>query len=352
MKILHIVEPLATGINTFILQLAQNLSSDEHIILHGIRKEGQDIEEVKNEYPAQTQFIHWTNAQREISLKKDFKAYSELKKRIKEIQPDVIHLHSSKAGIIGRFAARSCGIKKVIYTPNAASFLRTDVSPLKRKIFEQIERFSSRLPGEIISSSTCEQTRYAEIGIETKLIYNGAKVSKLNQPKFDKFTVVNCGVVSTQKNPKLFNEIALHFQDQSDIQFMWIGNGDEHNILNAPNLIKTGWKSKKEVFNILNSAHLYLSTSLWEGLPLAGIEAMGCGLPMLLNDCPGNNNLVLDNQNGYLFQDKVAAQDFLAQLKSKKDLMNSMGEGSLRIYNEYFTDEICTDAYSKLYAEL
>lgn len=352
MKIVHVVEPLATGINTFILQLTRNISDAEHIVLHGIRKEGQNIDEIKAEYPKNTRFIHWENAQREIAFTKDFKAYRELRNKLKELQPDIIHLHSSKAGILGRLAAHAVGNKKVVYTPNAASFLRTDISNFKRKVFEKIEQKAAKYPGKIISSSTCEENAYKKLKIPTQLIYNGAQIIPKNTKKKNVFTVVNCGVVSIQKNPSLFNEIASHYKEDHGIRFIWIGNGDSENSLNSPNIEVSGWKSKNDVFELLHSADLYLSSSLWEGLPLAGIEAMGSGLPLLLNDCPGNNNLVFPEENGFLFKSKEEAILLLDRIKKDEKFRSNLSKGSNQIYQDNFTDTACSAAYKELYKSL
>jgi glycosyltransferase involved in cell wall biosynthesis len=354
MKILHVVEPLATGINTFILQLTENITEAEHTILHGIRKDVQSIDSIKKEYNPSVQFIHWENAQREIRPFRDINAFHELKRIIEKVNPDIIHLHSSKAGILGRIAAKRLGYKNVIYTPNAAAFLRTDVGKIKISVYKIIEKLSSRLPGNIISSSNCELSAFEKLKIESKLIFNGAKVIKGDDtpPKNKKFTIVNCGMISIQKNPDLFNDIALEFKDDPEISFLWIGDGVIREKLNSPNIEITGWKSKAEVFDILFRSQLYLSTSLWEGLPLAGIEAMGSGLPLLLNSCPGNDNLINSDKNGLLFQDKLAAMDFIKKVKLDADYQYQLSQESIKNYNSNFTDAICSNNYRELYLSL
>ena len=69
------------------------------------------------------------------------KEKDEPKKILKQTDFDILHLHSSKAGIIGRYIGLICGFKKIIYTPNAASFLRTDISPKKKRAYQLIEKF-------------------------------------------------------------------------------------------------------------------------------------------------------------------------------------------------------------------
>ena len=184
--------------------------------------------------------------------------------------------------------------------------MRTDVSFWKIWIYKTIEKLASFLPGKVVASSDCEQKAYDGIRVNSKLIYNGAKVHETNKSRKEDNTIriVNCGVISTQKNPSLFNEIANSFLTNEKVKFVWIGDGVDQHLLDSNNIQITGWKSKKDVFEILLNSDLYLSTSLWEGLPLAGIEAMGSGLPLVLKSCPGNDNLVEMEENGFLFEIK------------------------------------------------
>src|SRR5665213_2166844 len=118
MKIVHIVDPFAGGIATFLKLLTEELKDDYHIIVHGERKELADAKYVKTIFPRKNiKFIHWKSVQREISPVKDFKAYAELVSILRRFKDaDVVHLHSSKAGFMGRIACRQLGIKNVIYT--------------------------------------------------------------------------------------------------------------------------------------------------------------------------------------------------------------------------------------------
>ncbi len=353
MKILHVVEPLATGINTFILQLTDNITEADHVILHGIRKNSQSFDTIKEDYRPEVKFIHWKSAQREIRPFRDFDAFHELKRTIEEEKPDVVHLHSSKAGILGRIVAKRIGYKNIVYTPNAVSFLRKDVGRMKLLMYKSIEKLSSFLPGKVIASSDCELQAYKEIKVDAKLIYNGAKILDANaQNDPEKLKIVNCGVISTQKNPTLFNQIAKAFEDDQELSFTWIGDGVDREELDSKNIEILGWKSKKDVFKVLGSSDIYLSTSLWEGLPLAGIEAMGSGLAMLMHSCPGNDNLIFDNKNGSLFESADEAVENISKWKENKALIDNYSEKSKEFYNQNFTDKICSSNYQNLYQSM
>jgi hypothetical protein len=120
-----------------VISITEQLPEMKHIVVHGFRLPVDSIENVRAKFPGQTEFVEWKSAGREISLFRDFKALKEL---IAILRPyakaeAVIHLHSSKAGFLGRLACAILGIHRAIYTPHCASFLRADIGFFKRHFF-------------------------------------------------------------------------------------------------------------------------------------------------------------------------------------------------------------------------
>ena len=140
-KILHIVEAFGGGMFTFLADLSNAISDEyEVIIVYGKRKETPD--NFKEYFCNNIRFIEVKNFTRSINFVKDFKAFCEIKRIIKEENPDIIHLHSSKAGFIGRFAANGKKIK-MLYNPHGFSFLMQNSSKLKRRMYWLIEKIAS-----------------------------------------------------------------------------------------------------------------------------------------------------------------------------------------------------------------
>lgn len=356
MKIVHVVEPLDTGINTFIHELVFGMPECEHIIVHGVREDSRKIEEIKAEYENRVKFIRWKNVQREIKLIADTKAYFELSAVLKSLDFDVLHLHSSKASVIGRVVAFFKGYKNVIYTPNAVSFLRTDISKSKIGLYKRIERFAAlRLPGKIVSSSKSEYEAYLSIDVKTKIIQNGVEIPvSLNESPSTKdrhFRVATCGKITIQKDPYFFNRIASFFVGRP-IEFQWIGEGEMRHALTSENIEITGWCSKEQVFEHLHDVDLYLSTSSWEGLSLAAIEAMAFGKPLLLSKCNGNIDLVINDINGYLFDSKEKAIERIEYLMSNADKLKELSDNSLNMYQRHYKNHRCAREYFNLYKAL
>lgn len=354
MKIVHIMECFAGGTFNFLVDLTSELSNEEHIVIYGINRENTP-KNFKDLFNKNVKFIKWKTAQREMKPLKDVKALWELYTILKNIDNiDIIHLHSSKAGFLGRIVSFLLGkSKKTIYTPHAISFLRLDVSPKKRKIFIWMEKFASFFGGKIVACSKSEKEAIEKQGIKNvTFINNGIKPLQVEKKvnTSDKITIISVGRLSIQKNPKLFNDIALEFIDNPDIQFIWCGDGELKSELISPNIKCTGWIDRKALENYLSNADIYLSTSLWEGLPLSVLEAMSIGLPVVLSDCVGNKDLVEDRN--FLYQDKQKAIRIISYYVKNRNLLIENGLKSKKTFDRDFKLENMANLYYRLYRSL
>lgn len=351
MKIVHVVECFAGGVFSFLSNLTNELDKEEYIVIYGINRDNTPSD-FREKFPPNTKFIPWKNASRSLNPLKDIKALWELYIILKRIDGiDIIHLHSSKAGFLGRIVSFLLGkSKKTIYTPHAISFLRLDVSPKKRKIFIAMEKFASFFGGKIVACSQSEKEAIEEQGIKNvTFINNGIKPLQIEKKvnTSDKITIISVGRLSIQKNPKLFNDIALEFIDNLNIQFIWCGDGELKSELTSPNIKCTGWIERKELENYLASADIYLSTSLWEGLPLSVLEAMSIGLPVVLSDCVGNKDLVEDN--GFLYSKKNEACNILKDLIKNNKKIIFYSDKSKKIFLRKFELKLMQKQYYFLY---
>ena len=355
MTIVHVVEPFATGINTFLQELVFSMPSHQHIIVHGERKDCRAIEKIKLEYKGQASFVKWNNAKREIRPLQDVKAFFELKKILKRYDYDVLHLHSSKAGVLGQFIRKNSRRNTVVYTPNAASFLRTDISKRKRVLYKWIEKTIHKNNTVIVSSCNSELEAYEKLGVKTRKIKNGVTISeqeKSLEKETSIFNVVFCGKITIQKNPQLFNEIASYYKNDPSILFTWIGDGELKHELSSENIKVTGWLSKSGVYEALLKGDLYLSASSWEGLSLATIEALSFGLPLVLSRCTGNQDIVTQGVNGYLFETKEKAIDYIEFLRAHAKKLRQLSENSVEIYQRHYNSFRCGLEYEQLYIAL
>ncbi|MFT3934293.1 MAG: glycosyltransferase [Chitinophagaceae bacterium] len=338
MKIVHIVEPLAGGMVTFLTSLVENLPEDSHLIVHGNRQHVVSLQEVKRGFASpNVRFIRWRSAQRSLNPYKDLRAFFELYAIMRRLRDnkmlDVVHLHCSKGGFLGRLVCRMLGIQHlVIYTPNGAPFM-AGKNLFSNFIYKKLEKFASRFGGQVVCCSPSEQKAYEQEGIDAITINNGIPYKKIIQyrktPRLDnKFRVVTSGRIVDQKNPALFNKIASYFEEFPDFEFIWVGGGESSDELTAKNIQITGWLPTTQANNLVAAADLYISTSRYEGLPFAAMEALALHLPVLLTDCIGNRDLINNSLNGTVFSDETDAINSLLQFYNNSSMLQVMGQHS------------------------
>jgi glycosyltransferase involved in cell wall biosynthesis len=361
MRIVHVVEPFASGIVTFVRSLVENLNEDFHIIIHGERAEVMTFQEAKKLFPKKNvRFIKWQSAQRNISLSKDTAAFVELYTILKKLKSrnliDAVHLHSSKGGFLGRFACKLLNIENVVYTPNGAPFF-VGKNNFSNFIYKKLEKIASGFGGQVVCCSSSEQEAYEEIGIHSITINNGISQSHIPVlPKFaksgNKFQVISCGRIAHQKNPALFNAIAEYFEDLPSFEFIWAGDGNRKNELTAKNIRVTGWLSAKQTRALVNQADVYLSTSNFEGLSFSVLEAMTLKKPVLLTDCVGNKDIVKLGMNGDLFVTESDAINKILRYYNNPEMLHVLGSNSQKICSEEFDADDTSGKYRMLYQPL
>lgn len=311
-RVVHVVESFAAGTLSFLKDLAHSISAfpefETTIVYSDKRLEG-DYEKIYRSFPEAVKFV-LLPMEREISLSADLKAGIKLKKIIADLQPDILHLHSSKAGALGRLVCLSTNYKcKIFYSPHGFSFLRQDISPLKKKIYYQLEKFLQKSSNGITIACGDTEYMYAKKLGAAKLVRNGVRVSDFHPKKgpvnSQLKTVGTLGRIAPQRRPDFFNMLA---KNHPDIRFVWIGDGPLKDKLTAPNIEVTGWINEKSlVREHLKNLDVYLQASAWEGLPIAVLEAMALGKPVIATDIIGNKDIVAPGETGYLF---TTAEEF------------------------------------------
>lgn len=314
MKILHIGN-LKSGIDTYVRNTVA-LAGDkfEFVIVNGA--DDNIAPYMRHGGQVETYSICMYRA---LNPVKDLKAVIQAVRIIRKEKPDLVHCHSAKGGVIGRLAAFLAGTQSV-YTPHAFSFLSAN-SKKKKIVFLALEKIA-RLNSKLLACSNTER----DLGIKT-VSYNekdayawpnaipAIKAEDIKVPKnmdIRERYIVSIGRPSYQKNPLLMVEtMNLIHERHPDIKFYLVGVGyyspminemneliSQYHLENVINLIP--WCSHKETLGYLKYALMYLTTSLYEGLPIAVLEAMAMGKAVISSDVIGNNDCVKDGYNGRL----------------------------------------------------
>lgn len=316
-KILYIVEAMGGGVFTYIVNLANKLE-DEYDMYIAYATRSQTPKDYRKYFDKRIHLIKVKNFNREINIRKDLKAIREVRNIVRKIQPDIIHLHSSKAGVIGRVACNGRDIP-LFYTPHGYCFLMQNYSPMKRMAFKMIEAVCAKRKCITISCSFSEHQETLKLTKHAFYVNNAVNILELEKmiskvEIYDHpFTVFTLGRICYQKNPVLFNQIA---EILPDVRFLWIGEGELKNELKSKNIEVTGWVDRQKALELSINSDVFVLTSLWEGLPISLLEAMYMKKLCVVSDVVGNHDVIENGVNGFVCRE---VNEFADAIKKKGD---------------------------------
>lgn len=345
-KLIHIVESFGGGTFSVITQIVNNLNPLEFDVSIAYSLRPEITPDFRDRIRKEVRLIHLPMV-REVKPLHDLKSLSQLWKLLKKEQPDVIHLHSSKAGFLGRIAARLSGVSRVFYSPHGFSFLRQDIDEKKRSRYRLYERIASRFGGTIIACSKGELDAAKSVATKAILINNAIDIEAIDKlvessfpPKAgqkEHITIGITGRITPQRAPALFGRVAREITSARPVRFIWIGGGDNTDELSDAPVEITGWLPRDEALRRLaEKVDVYLHTSLWEGLPLAILEAMALWKPVVATDVVGNRDAVVHSETGFLCSSPEELTDALLRLIDNRGLRERMGrDGRTRVEAEF-----------------
>ena len=352
-KVLHIVEAFGGGIFSMLCDLLNGMS-DEYEIVVAYAKRKQTPDNFQEYFNKEIRFIEIKSFTRKISISKDLKALKEIKEIYKQEKPDIVHLHSSKAGILGRIGIHGNKIK-MFYNPHGFSFLKKDDSKIKRTIYWLIEKMTAIINKRctIIGCSKGEYEEAKRLNPNSICINNGISIDKMKeetkkleekQIDFSDLKICTVGRISFQKNPEMFEKIAQKFPN---LKFTWIGDGELKYQLTAPNITITGWESREDVLKILNENDIFLLPSLWEGLPISLLEAMYLKKICIVSNVIGNRDVINNGQNGYIANNIEEYKKIINQIQSAEvnDIKNKAYNDLINMYST----QNMVQGYKKIY---
>lgn len=296
----------------------------------------------------------------------DFKAVSKIKKAVEEFQPDLVSIHSTKAGFLGRLALKNK--VPVVFTAHGWGFSE-GVSIFRKYIIILVEKLASRFCSCIICVSEFDKQMALEhkIAPEDKLvtIYNGIEVEESPSPGSSKqksrscIRIVFIGRFSKQKDPLLLLKAFRDLREdlKKNVEVSIIGEGPRKPFLERfikDNQLKEvelmGSLSRERVKNILGKSDIFVLTSNWEGFPYSVLEAMSYGLAVVASDVGGVSEIV-GNKVGILIKrgDKNSLENNLEKLIEDSKLRNQLGEKAFNRVKEKFSLERMLKKTEKVY---
>lgn len=348
--LLCVCESMATGIFFFLNSLLNSLCEDyEIVIVYAERYETP--KDIRDQFDDRIKLIKMDSFRRGTDPRMIWDAQRELRKIIDEEKPDVIHLNSSMAGIVGRIAAAGVGIP-VLYTPHLFSFMQPSFSPVKRFVFRTAEWGLARLGGYVIGVSESEYRAAAKLTRRAGYINNCIDVTlpppvpTAHRPG-EGLKSGTSGRILPQKCPQRYAELAKLIPED---EIRWIGDGELRTVLQGIDNIKVlGWMSRAEALKAVRELDVFFLLSDSEGLSISLLEAMEAGTVCVASNIEANRQLIQNGVNGFLVNDVAEAAAVMEQIRNHQVDLDAIRQAAYdTILNEYNLD-IMIRSYANVY---
>ncbi|MBW1833827.1 MAG: glycosyltransferase family 4 protein [Deltaproteobacteria bacterium] len=302
--------------------------------------------------------------ERSILPLKDIKALTDVVRSLKKINPDILSIHSSKAGIVGRAAAHLVGIP-CIFTAHGWAFAH-GVSSSTRILYGSIEKIAAMFAEKIITVSEHDRSLALRLKVAHKnrliTIHNGMPdipPALLSAPAQEPVKIVMVARFQKQKDfVTLFSALS------GLLGYKWslnlIGDGPLLDLVQsqAEGFRITDriifWGEQDNVAEHLSKCQIFVLTSNWEGLPRSILEAMRAGLPVIVSDVGGVSEAVVDEKTGFLIprKDNKTLQNRLKILIADPEKRKKMGKAGRESYEKNFTFNKMAEKTLQVYEEV
>jgi glycosyltransferase involved in cell wall biosynthesis len=378
-RVLHIITRLDAGgsaTNTIETVARLNPSLYECTLVIGLTydPDGRINQELKDK-KINTIFIE--DLRRNINPWHDFKAFCKLYDILKRNQYDIVHTHTSKAGILGRWAAKLAKVRTIVHTPHGHVFYGY-FDKLTSQIFINVERWTARLTDKIITLTELGKKEHVQFKIAAEdkfvVIASGIDINYFSLPHKDTPSLKQklkipedafiFGTVARLEpikgNRHLIEAFAKILPRHSHARLLLTGDGPQRKELESlcqelnlnNHVCFAGFQS--DVGPYLQIMDNFVLASLNEGMGRSILEAMACGKPIIATRVGGIPELIEHNQTGLLVESNdvealSAAMESI--LKSKEDAQR-LGENAKKKAGHRYSLESMVQTIENLYEEL
>jgi len=380
-KVAHIIARMITG------------GADENTLftMEGLNKEKYEIDLITGEEVDESVFDKVKNNNFNIIQIKGLKwklnffydpiVLIKLNKLIRKKGYDIVHTHTTKAGILGRIAARIARVPIIVHGLHGSTFEAFDSGLLNWLLF-LFERLTGRFTDAYISVSGVLSEKYIERGIGKKenyhTVYSGMELGtfygarrKIDRRKkrrelgigVEDFVIGNVARLEKRKGHKFLLDVFKNIvkkQKEGHVKLLIIGEGDKRKYLenyvkelNLGNkVIFTGYR--EDVEELMALMDIFVLTSLREGLPRVLVQAAAIGMPSIAFNVDGVSEIIKDNYNGFLVELgdlKQAENRILKYINNKKLVLQHSLNGREFIENKWSIEGM-VDRIDKIYQDL
>lgn len=315
---------------------------------------------------------------REIRLDKDVRAAWSLMGQLRRLRPDVLHLHTYKAGVVGSLAARLAGLRAVVLSPHGHIFAENANIPgvppagARLRLLKELTRFAQRFPVKIVALSEADRDQQLGLGLgrpdQYVVIPNGLDLAAFGERGLRPREAARAGLrvcgrvlgtigrLTREKGHEVL--IRALAKLPGDVQLVIAGEGEQYAALEA--LVGELSLSGRVRFVgyvdsrlLLRAFDVYVQPSYYEGFGLSILEAMAAGLPVVACRVGGLTDVVVDGETGLLVPagDPEALAAAIRRMLEDGRLAQRCGEAAQRRVREMFSLDKMIFAYDALYHE-
>lgn len=324
-------------------------------------------------------FIELPELIRAVSPWTDWRALRRLTETFRELRPDVVHTHSSKAGILARLAAERARVPVIVHTVHGMSFNRTQPWVVRR-FYAALERRAARCTHAIVGVADAMVRQMLDAGIGSPecmhTVYSGMETERFDPRRCDRARVrrewgvgedeVVVGSVARLFRNKGYEQLIPIMSDaaarEPRLRFLWVGDGAQRAEYEAAlarrrlagRTMLLGLQPPERIPAILSGCDLLAHTSQWEGLPRAAVQALLMETPVVAFAIDGTPEVVLDGRTGRLapLGDERAFADALVELARDEPMRGRMGRAGRELCLERFDWRRMVEQLDALYARL
>lgn len=345
MRILQIITRSDLGgAQSVVSNLANTLSADHEVIVAAGDGDGKMWQMLSSTVIRE----YIPSLQRELSPLKELQTIKAFRVLYQKYHPDIIHLHSSKVGILGRLSFPK---ERIVYTVHGFDSIR-----IAYRKFLPLEKQLQRKCSAIVGVSEYDKVNLLneKITNNVECVYNGiSRPERLDKNPFVNLCTFQKRILciarlSPPKNIDIFLQIASMLPDYA---FIWIGNQHEYCDQYSRNVFFMGSLPNAGAYN--EYVDLFVLSSNYEGLPMTIIEAMSFGKPVVASKVGGISEIVVDGVTGYTVENM--AESFcekICYILGNEEIYARFSKNAMGCYQEKLTVDKMVDGYLKIYSKI
>ena len=361
-----------------LLTIKGHIEKGHEVVLVTGFSPGREGELLKNVEMPPFPIVEIPEMVREINPMKDLKALSRLREYFKREKFDVVHTHSSKAGIIGRIAARQAGVPVVVHTVHGQAFHAYE-KPWKKMLYiaaewlaakycDKIYAVAQAMIDQCVEAKVAPREKYMVVysGMDTAAFANAKRDPELRKslglPEEAKVVVTVARLFPMKGYEEMLPAAARLAKEFPDLHFLPVGDGPMFESLQkeiaelglTDRFHFAGLVPPHRVCDYIAQADLLWHLSLHEGLPRAVVQALAVGIPAIGYKLDGTPEVVLNGETGFVTapQDIDAVVEHSRQLLADKALRQKMGENGRALVIDRFAWRRMADILEEEFKQL